>query len=72
MAEVPVPFTEEELDTSDGMGAVMTVVLLIAGFGIFSMAQGIGGTLASTATNYIAQFTGYNPTTGQETGADLV
>lgn len=69
MAEVPVPFTEEEVDTSDGKGAVMTVALLIAGFGVFSMAQGIGGTLANTATNKIAQFTGWDPTTGEETGA---
>jgi len=68
MAEVPVPFTEEEVDTSDGKGAVVTVALLIAGFGVFSMAQNLGGTLATTATNKIAQVTGIDPTTGQETG----
>lgn len=72
MAEVPVPFTEEEVDTSDGKGAVATVALLIAGFGVFSMAQGIGGTLANTATNKIAEYTGYDPSTGESSGGDIV
>jgi len=67
MAEVPVPFTDEEVDTSDGSGALMTVIALIAGFGIFAMAQSVGGTLASTVSDQIAQFTGYNPSTGNST-----
>lgn len=72
MPEVPVPFTGEEVDTSDGTGAVITVVLLILGFGVFSMAQGIGGALASTANDKIAQYTGINPTSGNSAQVEAV
>jgi len=72
MAEVPVPFTGEEVNTSNGSGALMTVIALIAGFGIFAMAQSIGGTLASMVSTQIAQFTGYDPATGENTGVPAV
>jgi len=73
MAEVPVPFTGEEIDTSDGGGDVaMKIGLITAGFGVLAMARGVGGALASTVNNKIAQITGYDPLSGQSTGGDVV
>jgi len=73
MTEVPVPFTGEEVDTSDGASSVaMSIGVLIAGFGLFELARSTGGTVAQMATNKISQVTGYDPTTGQSSGADVL
>jgi len=72
MAEIPVPFTGEEIDTDDGSGAVKTGALLIGGFTVFSMFSSFGDVLAQKASNKVAQYTGYNPISGQSTGGDVV
>jgi len=66
MAKVEVPFTEQEVDTSSPTSAAMTIVLLIGGFAVFSMASGIGDYVASRANNSLAAVIGFNPATGSD------
>lgn len=74
MTKVPVPFTDQDIDTDEGTSALMTVVLLIAGFSIFAMASSIGDYLAQRANQGIAALTGVNPATGDsgENGVDII
>jgi hypothetical protein len=71
MAEVPVPLTEEEIDTSDPTNALMAVGMLIVGFGVFSMTQSIGDRLANTANSALGQVLGQNPATGEDSDDGL-
>lgn len=73
MADIPIPFTGEEVDTDDGASDVaMTLGLVIAGFAVLAWAQGVGGYLANQANSYVTNLLGFDPTSGQESGADLV
>lgn len=73
MAEVPIPFVDREVDTDEGVtGAGMTVALVILGFALLAWARGVGDYLADEANSYVAGFLGVDPTSGDETGADLV
>lgn len=54
MADIPIPFTGEEVDTSDGVVPIaMTLGALIAGFGILTMAQRAGANLFGTANSFV-------------------
>jgi hypothetical protein len=73
MAEVPIPFVDEDVDTDEGVsGVAMTVGLVIAGFAVLAWARGVGGYLASEANSTISNYLGVDPTSGESSGADLV
>jgi hypothetical protein len=73
MATIPIPFVEEDLDTGDGVTSIlMTVGLLIAGFAAFSWSQDVGGYVAQRVNSFIAGLVGVDPTSGEDSGADLV
>jgi hypothetical protein len=72
MAEVPIPFVDEDVDTDEGAtGVLMTVGLVIAGFAVLAWARGVGGYLASEANSTLSNYLGIDPTSGQETGPDM-
>ena len=73
MPEVPIPFTDEEVDTSDdSKSIVMTLVAVAVGFGLLAWLQGVGGMLADKANSFISNQIGVDPTTGEDEGVDLV
>jgi hypothetical protein len=73
MPEVPIPFTDEEVDTDDDTSSiVMTLVVVALGFGLLAWLQGVGGMLANKANNYISGLIGVDPTSGEDSGVDLV
>jgi hypothetical protein len=73
MAEVPIPFIDQTVDTDDdAMSIVMTIALVIAGFGLLAWSQDVGGYLANKANSYISNLLGFDPTSGQDSGPDLV
>lgn len=72
MAEVPIPLTDEEIDTSEGTGALVTVGLVIVGFMILAVARGMGSALAGQFNSLIASATGIDPTSGESTSAEVV
>jgi hypothetical protein len=65
MPEVEVPFTSQEVDTSNPSEGLSTVVMLIAGFALFSMASGIGNYVADKANSALGGVIGVNPATGE-------
>jgi hypothetical protein len=71
MAEVPVPLTDQEVDTSEPTSALMMIGMLIVGFGIFSMTQSIGDRIANTANSALGQVLGQNPATGEDSDDGL-
>lgn len=72
MDEIPIPFTDQNVDPDDRTGAVMTIVLVIVGFGIFAMASSIGDYLGSKANQVIGDVTGVNPATGSNSDPELI
>jgi hypothetical protein len=73
MAEVPIPFIDEEVDTDDGTKSVlMTLVLVAVGFAAFAWLQDVGGYMASQANSFITNTVGFDPTSGEDSGADLL
>jgi len=73
MADIPIPFTGGEVDTSDDKSSiVMTLVAIAVGFGLLAWLQGVGGMLANKANNYISGVIGIDPTSGEDSGVDLV
>lgn len=73
MAEVPIPFVDREIDTDDdGTSILVTVGVLIVGFALFAWFQQIGGTLATRLNSFFANMTGFNPSTGDSSGVDVV
>jgi hypothetical protein len=61
MADIPIPFTNQEVDTDDGAsGILMTVAVMVVGFGLFAMAQDAGQNLYGKASGIVAQLTGMN------------
>lgn len=69
--EAQLPFGMGKVDLTSA-GAIVTVVTLILGFAVFSMTQDIGSYLASRANSFITNTVGFDPTTGEDSGADLV
>lgn len=73
MPEVPIPFTDEEVDTGDGATSVgMTIALVIAGFALFAWARGVGGYVANQANSYISNALGFDPTSGENSGPEVL
>jgi hypothetical protein len=73
MAEVPIPFTGEEVDTDDGATSIgLTLGLVVAGFAILAWSQDVGGYVANRANSYLAGLIGFDPTSGEDAGADLL
>ena len=67
MATVPIPFTDEEVDTSDDATDVaMTVALVVVGFAAFSWFSSVGDGLASAANSFIASSLGVDLTNPDE------
>lgn len=50
MVSFPVPFTDMEIDTADGSGAVVTFGLMVVGFMFLYFAQDLGLNLKRTAS----------------------
>lgn len=66
MAEVPIPFTEEEVDTSSGArGVVMTLAAIIAGFAVLAWSQDVGSYVADQVNSFLTSLLGVDPTSGE-------
>jgi hypothetical protein len=66
MADIPIPFTDEEVDTDDDWKSiVVTLVAVAVGFGLLVWLRDVGGTLASQANSYISNTIGFDLTSGQ-------
>jgi hypothetical protein len=73
MEDIPIPFTNEEVDTSSGVrGVAMTLAMVIVGFAVFAWSQDVGGYLASQANSVVTSALGFDPTSGDDEGADLL
>ena len=72
MAKTDIPFTDSSVSTDDPSGTLMTVVMLIIGFGIFSMASNIGEYLGDRANSALGSVLGFNPASGEDEGVDVV
>lgn len=73
MADIPIPFTDEEVDTGSGLrGVAMTLVMVIVGFAVFAWSRDVGGYLASEVNSFVADSLGVDPTSGEDSGADLL
>jgi hypothetical protein len=69
MADIPVPFTGQTIDTDDGArGVVATLALMAVGFVVLALMQAVGSTGAEALGQRIANFTGINPATGDTDG----
>ena len=60
MAEIEVPFVESDIDTSDGVGSLMTVGVLVIGFALFAFARTAGNTLFQKANQMLSNLVGVN------------
>lgn len=66
MAEVPIPFTEEEVDTSSGArGVAMTLAAVIAGFAVLAWSRDVGGYVADRVNSFLTSLLGVDPTSGE-------
>jgi hypothetical protein len=72
MTDIPIPFVDGDVDTDDPQSALMTVVLLIGGFAVFTMASDIGGYVAQRINSGLAGVLGFNPANGQSEGPDIL
>lgn len=72
MAEIDVPFVDSEVNTSNPTGSLMTVVMLIVGFGLFYMASSIGQYVAGQANSAVGNILGVNPATGSDSTPDVL
>jgi hypothetical protein len=71
MPEVPIPFTDQEVDTDDDTSSiVMTLVVVAVGFAAFVWLRDAGGYLARTANSTISNLVGFDPTSGENTQED--
>ena len=68
MAEVPIPFVDEDLDTDDdATSLVLTVGAIILGFALFAWLRGVGNYVADQANSTISNIIGFDPTSGDST-----
>lgn len=73
MAEdIPIPFVDSEVDTSEPSSALMTVVTLVVGFGLFAMASDIGGKLAQRVNETLFTAVGVETEDGGSNGVDII
>jgi hypothetical protein len=73
MTEVPIPFLDEEVDTDSGLrGVAMTIAMVILGFAVFAWSQDVGSFVANRTNSFVTNLLGFDPTSGDDSGADLV
>lgn len=68
MPEVEVPFVDEEIDTDDPSGSLMTVIGLVVGGGVFFMALNYSQRIGNKATEFTDSVLG----TDGDTGVDVL
>lgn len=69
MAEFPIPFTGESVDTDRGAATnAMIIIGVIGGFALLTMAQRAGQTVYQKGNGLFAQFTGYQLSGSQDDG----
>lgn len=66
MAEVPIPFVDQEVDTSDPSGSAASVALLVVGGGLFFMAVHYAQRIANQGINTINSALGSGQGSGSE------
>lgn len=65
MSEVPIPLTDQEIDTDDGAKSILvTLGMVILGFATLAWSQDVGTVLANKVNSTIADVTGYDPASG--------
>lgn len=62
--EIPIPLTEESIDTSDGLGALTAIAMLSLGFMFFAFARTAGQTMFATVNNVLQDTLGVGATGG--------
>lgn len=73
MAQVPIPFVDREINTDDDATSIAVMVgLIIAGFALFAWAQDVGQFVATRVNSFITNMTGFDPTSGQDAGGDVL
>lgn len=65
MATIEVPFTDQEVDTSEPTSALTAILFLIAGFAVFAMTRSIGENAGQTLNQALGSILGVNPATGE-------
>jgi hypothetical protein len=71
MPEVPIPFTDQSVDSDDDAPSiVMTIVGVLAGFALLAWLRGVADNLANEANSFISNLIGYDPTSGENTQED--
>lgn len=59
MAEVPIPFTEQSIDTDDDASTIgLTLVFVAIGFAALAMLQDAGSTIYNKANSVFSDVTG--------------
>lgn len=70
--DIPIPFVDSEVDTSEPSSALKTVVMLVVGFGVFAMASDIGGMVAQRVNSAIFAAVGMEDQSGGSNGVDII
>jgi len=66
MAEVPIPFTDEEIDSSSGaQGVAFSLATIIAGFALLAWSQDVGSYVADRVNSFLTSLLGVDPTSGE-------
>lgn len=63
--KIDIPGTGQDLDPTDGMDWVMTLVLLVGGFAVLTIGSVLGRNVADSAFEFVGDLTGINPSGGQ-------
>ena len=66
-----LPFVGE-YEVESAAGVLLLVVGLIGGATVWNMTDSIGNNLASSVNSFLGNLIGFNPATGQDSGADGV
>jgi hypothetical protein len=66
MSQIPVPFVDKSVDTSDPTSGMFTIVMLIAGMVVFYMSASIAQFGASRVNALLGNIIGFNPATGDD------
>jgi len=61
MADIPIPFTNQDVDTDDGVsGILMSMAVTATGFMLLYMSQTLGNTAFQQVNSALGDFLGYN------------
>lgn len=72
MAEIPVPFTGQSIDTDeDASNILVTIALMAIGFVVLTFMQMVGSTGANSLASTIGSVLGFNPATGESDDGGL-